>query len=161
MDILAPQALPSDVIPSLEVTPKKEEQSIAKQTPGPVATTDRIDTVDMIRGFALLGILLMNITGFGIDGSVFNSILNGKHNTADFRTLAVISSFFDGTMRGLFSMLFGAGMILFTMNKTQAPGGITVAEYYYRRLLWLVLFGLFNAFILLWQGDILFYYGLC
>jgi uncharacterized protein len=63
-------------------------------------------------------------------------------------------------MRGLFSMLFGAGMVLFTINKTEKPGGVTVAEYYYRRLLWLVLFGIFNAFVLLWEGDILFYYGL-
>jgi uncharacterized protein len=58
-------------------------------------------------------------------------------------------------------MLFGAGMVLFTMNKKETPGGITVAEYYYRRLLWLVFFGLVNAYILLWPGDILYYYGLC
>ena len=61
----------------------------------------------------------------------------------------------------IFSMLFGAGMILFTMNKKDVPGGASVADYYYRRLLWLVLFGLINAFVFLWQGDILFFYGLC
>jgi uncharacterized protein len=58
-------------------------------------------------------------------------------------------------------MLFGAGMILFTHNKQELPDGPSVAEYYYRRLMWLVLFGMFNAFILLWFGDILYYYGLC
>jgi len=58
-------------------------------------------------------------------------------------------------------MLFGVGMILFTQNKVELPGGPSVAEFYYRRLLWLVLFGLFNAFILLWFGDILYTYGLC
>ena len=63
-------------------------------------------------------------------------------------------------MRGLFSMLFGAGMILFTLNKKESPLGLSVAEAYYRRLLWLVLFGVINAYVLLWQGDILFYYGL-
>jgi uncharacterized protein len=47
------------------------------------------------------------------------------------------------------------------MNKKDVPGGITVAEYYYRRLLWLVGFGVINAFVLLWWGDILFFYGLC
>ena len=72
-----------------------------------------------------------------------------------------MESFFSGTMRGLFSMLFGAGMILFTQNKKETPGGITVAEYYYRRLLWLVFFGLLNAYVLLWPGDILYFYGLC
>ena len=128
--------------------------------PAPVAKADRIYTVDMIRGFALLGILLMNIIGFGIDYSAFPQIANGSMENADFKALAFILVFPDGTMRGLFSMLFGTGMVLFTLNKTQKPGGPTVAEYYYRRLLWLVLFGVFNAFVLLWEGDILFYYGL-
>ncbi len=135
-------------------------ENIAKQTPGPVATADRIQTIDIIRGFALLGILMMNIPVFGIDGSATQRILSGSHTTADYRTLAVVSTLFEGTMRGLFSMLFGAGMILFTMNKKDSPVGPTVAEYYYRRLGWLVVFGLINAYVFLWEGDILFYYGL-
>jgi len=130
------------------------------QQPRPVDTADRIQTLDIVRGVALLGILLMNIPFFGIDPSVFNTVLRGSHTSTDFRTMGVIFTFFDGTMRGLFSMLFGAGMILFTLNKQQTPGGVTVAEYYYRRLLWLVAFGVLNAYILLWEGDILFYYGL-
>lgn len=128
--------------------------------PQPVQTADRIQTIDIVRGVALLGILLMNIPVFGIDFSVINLVLGASPNTADYRTMAVIFTFFDGTMRGLFSMLFGAGMVLFTLNKKEVPGGVTVAEYYYRRLLWLVAFGLFNAYVLLWEGDILFYYGL-
>lgn len=127
----------------------------------PVATAERIKTVDLVRGFALLGILLMNIPGFGFEGSRFGELLNGPHSGADYYTVATIFTFFEGTMRGLFSMLFGAGMVLFMMNKQAAPGEAPVAEYYYRRLLWLVLFGLFNAYILLWEGDILFFYGLC
>lgn len=130
-------------------------------TTKPVDTADRLQTVDMIRGVALLGILMMNIPGFGIHWSMLNPILKGPHANADFITYGVVETFFSGTMRGLFSMLFGAGMILFTMNKKEAPGGVTVTEYYYRRLFWLVLFGLFNAYILLWFGDILFFYGLC
>lgn len=129
--------------------------------PRPVSKAERVQTIDIIRGVALLGILMMNIPGFGIDGSSFSTILGGSHKTADFKTFVVIETFFSGTMRGLFSMLFGAGMILFTMNKKEMAGGATVAEYYYRRLLWLVLFGVLNAYVLLWQGDILFYYGLC
>jgi uncharacterized protein len=132
-----------------------------KQTVLPVASEDRIKTVDMVRGFALLGILLMNIPGFGIDWSELSKIISGPHAGKDYYTTAIIFTFFDGTMRGLFSMLFGAGMVLFMMNKKALPGEAPVAEYYYRRLLWLVLFGLFNAFILLWTGDILFFYGLC
>ena len=129
--------------------------------PHPVENADRIQAVDLIRGFALLGILLMNIPGFGgIDGMTFFNVLNGPHNTKDYITMMVIFTFFDGTMRGLFSMIFGAGMILFTMNKKEVPGGPTIAEYYYRRLLWLVFFGLINQYVLIWFGDILFFYGL-
>lgn len=132
----------------------------AEVVPHPVEKKDRIKTVDMVRGFALLGILLMNMPGFSIHESQFIGIILGSHENADYKTMVVIFSFFEGTMRGLFSMLFGAGMVLFTMNKYDKPGGPTVAEYYYRRLLWLVLFGLFNAWILQWTGDILFFYGL-
>lgn len=127
----------------------------------PVSAAERIKTVDVVRGFALLGILLMNIPGFGIDWSELHKVVTGPHTGKDYYTAAIIFIFFDGTMRGLFSMLFGAGMVLFMMNKKAMPGEAPVAEYYYRRLLWLVLFGLFNAFILLWTGDILFFYGLC
>src|SRR5688572_17209533 len=77
-------------------------------SPRPVATAERIQTIDVIRGVALLGILMMNIPGFGIHWNAFPTILNGPSNTADYKTLAVIETFFSGTMRGLFSMLFGA-----------------------------------------------------
>ena len=129
--------------------------------PRPVLTAERIQTVDIIRGVALLGILMMNIPDFGFHWSGYERILKGPRNTGDFITLEVVETFFSGTMRGLFSMLFGAGMVLFTLNKKETPGGVTVAEYYYRRLLWLVLFGVINAYVLLWPGDILYFYGLC
>jgi uncharacterized protein len=131
------------------------------KAPAPVSTADRIKSIDAIRGVALLGILLMNIPGFGINWDFWYPIVEGKREGSDYYTMMVIFTLFESTMRGLFSMLFGAGMVLFMMNKREIPGQIPVAEYYYRRLLWLVAFGLFNAFILLWQGDILFYYGLC
>src|SRR5688572_4530437 len=127
----------------------------------PVSTAERIKTIDIVRGVALLGILLMNIPGFGFDWSQYYHVMRGPRDNIDFITMGTVSVFFEGTMRGLFSMLFGAGVILFTMNKKETPGGVTVAEYYYRRLLLLVAFGVFNAFVLLWRGDILFFYGLC
>jgi uncharacterized protein len=160
MELNTPQTYSTDVAVNAEAAAEQPEV-LVKQEPRPVDTADRIQTVDIVRGVALLGILMMNIPVFGIDGSAYFTMLNGPHNNADFKTLAIVETLFSGTMRGLFSMLFGAGMILFTMNKKERPGGITVAEYYYRRLAWLVLFGMFNAYILLWPGDILFYYGLC
>src|SRR5258705_2671825 len=127
----------------------------------PVATSDRIKSIDAIRGFALLGILMMNIPGFGINWDFWYNVMHGPRSGSDYDTFAVVMVLFEGTMRGLFSMLFGAGMILFMQNKKESPGGTPVAVYYYRRLLWLVLFGIINAFVILWQGDILFFYGLC
>jgi uncharacterized protein len=127
----------------------------------PVATADRIKSIDAIRGFALLGILMMNIPGFGINWDFWYPLVTGPRHGSDYYTFATVFTLFEGTMRGLFSMLFGAGMVLFMMNKKNVPGQPTVAEYYYRRLLWLVFFGLVNAFVILWQGDILFFYGLC
>lgn len=129
------------------------------ESPRPVAKAERIQTIDMVRGFALLGILMMNIPGFALLDSTYIAIPKNT-DTPDYYTFAVIGTAFEGTMRALFSMLFGAGMVLFMTNKKESEIGSTVAEYYYRRLLWLVLFGVFNAYILLWRGDILFYYGL-
>ena len=88
----------------LIASPKAPEES-AK----PVSLNERIKTIDVIRGIALCGILLMNIPVFGIHWSSYFTILKGPQTTTDFYTLSTIFIFFDGTMRGLFSMLFGAG----------------------------------------------------
>ena len=65
---------------------------------------------------------------------------------------------FEGTQRALFSILFGAGVVLLTA-RLEAAGRPAAADIYMRRNMWLVAFGLFNAYILLWGGDILFFYG--
>ena len=82
----------------------------------PVATADRIKSIDSIRGFALLGILMMNINVFGINWDFWYKVSHGPHTGVDFYSFMAIFVFFEGTMRGLFSMLFGAGMILFMMS---------------------------------------------
>ncbi|MFD2934073.1 DUF418 domain-containing protein [Spirosoma flavum] len=125
----------------------------------PVARVERLPSLDLIRGIALLGILMMNIPVFGYLDSGITAVTKdlGSH---DYVAFVAVGTAFEGTMRALFSMLFGAGMILFASGKTNSIHGPTVVEYYYRRLLWLVLFGVFDAFVLLWRGDILFNYGL-
>lgn len=141
MEINIPQAVTGSI------SQHEQQHKIETESAKPVAAGDRVKTIDIIRGVALCGILLMNIPGFGISWSAFDSIRRGPHNTADFYTDQVIAVFFEGTMRGLFSMLFGAGMILFTQNKTNRPGQATVGELYYRRLFWLTMFGVVNAYI--------------
>ncbi|MGB4771204.1 MAG: DUF418 domain-containing protein [Chitinophagaceae bacterium] len=129
-------------------------------SPKPVDKAERIASVDVIRGVAILGILLMNIPGFSGEFAMLYEAFTSPKNSADYLTLATIFSFFEGTMRGLFSMLFGAGMLLFILNKKDKPSGATVTEYYFRRLAWLVGFGLLHAYVFQWTGEILFFYGL-
>src|SRR5690606_25165060 len=64
------------------------------------------------------------------------------------------------TMRGLFTLLFGAGVILFLQRHQARNPAAPIAALYYRRTFWLIVFGLVNSYLLLWDGDILVYYGL-
>ena len=134
----------------------------ARSTPdqpsaGPVA--DRIVALDFVRGAALFGILLMNIASFGLPHAYSNPINAGGAEGINLLSWIIIVVGFEGTQRALFSMLFGAGIILFT-SRLEAKGRTDVADIYTRRNLWLTFFGLINGFIFLWSGDILFYYGL-
>jgi uncharacterized protein len=65
---------------------------------------------------------------------------------------------FEGKMRAIFSMLFGASIIILTSRGERRGGGIEVADVYYRRTLWLIAIGVLHAYFI-WFGDILFYYG--
>ena len=126
---------------------------------GPVSQSERINSLDVIRGIALLGILLMNIVGFGLSGAYQDPTISGGYTGWDFRVWFTNSMLFEGTMRGLFTMLFGAGFILLTSRAEQRGGGIEVADIYYRRTLWLLLFGLVPAYLLIWYGEILYPYA--
>ena len=138
----------------------------------PLNKKDRILFLDCLRGFAILGILIMNIMGAGQNDAFYRNMDLSQPTTGPNLWAWVIGNgLFDGAMRGIFSMLFGAGTILLLdrleKNATAITPAdinattITPADIYYRRVLWLFLFGLFNAFFLLWWGDILYFYGLC
>ncbi len=123
----------------------------------PVQQAERLISLDIIRGVALFGILLMNITAFGLPNAYSNPTIYGGAQGADLWAWWIITMFFEGTQRGLFSLLFGAGVILLT-SRLEARGGES-ADIYFRRNLWLVVFGVVHGFVLLWTGEILFYYG--
>ena len=126
----------------------------------PVSQQERIIILDSLRGFAILGILLMNIPGFALpDPVIFDpSVLS--ESGANFKTWYFIEWFMEGSQRALFSMLFGAGIILFITRQEKKVEGLWPTDYFLRRQLWLLVFGLFNAFILLWFWDILFQYAI-
>ena len=121
-------------------------------------TSRRIESLDFIRGCALFGILLMNIVGMGLGPAYDNPTILGGDKGINLQTWYFFNVGFEGTQRALFSILFGAGVILFS-SRAEASGRSDHADLYFRRQLLLIGFGLFNAWILLWLGDILFYYG--
>src|SRR6201987_5437762 len=150
------------------LTPGVEEDLAgpARVDLAPVTRAERISSMDVLRGFSLMGILVMNITDFAFGFSNYffplstvKPVFNGPHwkiNTAVWFLRWILA---EGKMRAMFSMLFGAGVILLTERGIARGAGIRVADIYTRRNMWLVLFGMLHGY-LIWSGDILFYYGL-
>lgn len=128
----------------------------AEEDPAPAAR--RIEALDFVRGVALCGILLMNITAFGLPDAYASPVNSGGATGANLWAWIVTEVGFEGTQRALFSMLFGASVILLTA-RLEAAGRPDAADIYFRRNLWLIGFGFVNAFLFLWYGDILYAYG--
>jgi uncharacterized protein len=136
------------------------ESEIQHSATAPVSAQERISSVDALRGVAVLGILLMNILTFGLPFAAYmNPTAYGGDHGLNLAYWYANLIFFEGKMRALFSMLFGAGVVLLTARGEKRGGGIGVADIYYRRTLWLILFGLLHAYFI-WFGDILYHYGL-
>lgn len=127
----------------------------------PVREQERIVILDSLRGIAILGILLMNIPLFALPEVVARdpSLLH-EQGTINYTIWYLVNWIPEGTQRALFSMLFGAGILLFVGGKEKKGGGMLPADYFFRRQLWLMLFSLIDVFILLWYGDILLDYAL-
>ena len=127
----------------------------------PVSEQQRINSIDVLRGVALLGILLMNIVGMALpDPAYWDPSGYGGDAGWNLRVFFTTSLLFEGTMRGIFSMLFGAGVILFTARKEAEGAGLELANAWYKRTIWLIVFGLLHAYILIWPGEILYFYGI-
>ncbi|MDB5725589.1 MAG: hypothetical protein JWQ16_2343 [Novosphingobium sp.] len=120
---------------------------------------ERIVALDLIRGVAVLGILAINIAGFA-DPLIATTTPHLPHPGTQADEIAFAASFllFEGKMRALFTILFGASMLLF-LERAEAAGK-DAAPLQMRRLGWLMLFGYLH-FALIWWGDILFVYALC
>jgi len=128
----------------------------------PVAKSNRIDSLDILRGIAVFGILLMNISAFGLVWQAYNNpYAAGGSDPFNLQLFEIMNVGFEGTMRGIFSMLFGAGVVLMTERMETAGAGLTTAEIHFRRMSWLMLFGVVHWTLLLWTGEILFLYSLC
>lgn len=127
--------------------------------PGAVAQSDRIVPIDVLRGFALLGILVMNIQSFAMIGMAYiNPYGYGDMTGANYWVWYLSHIFADQKFMTIFSMLFGAGIVLMTGRQEAATG--RSAKVHYKRMAILLGFGLIHAY-LIWYGDILVCYALC
>lgn len=137
------------------------EVSNESNTSAPVNASARIASLDVLRGFALLGVLLLNILGFGMAamGYFHPHVGLGKNSELNYAIWGIVNLFFEGSMRGLFSMLFGAGIVMFTTGFGSHSGTGKSARLHYKRTFFLLLFGIFDAYVLLWTGDILILYA--
>jgi uncharacterized protein len=118
---------------------------------------ERLVTLDALRGFAVMGILAMNIVAFAMPEMAYVSPkAYGGETASDIAAWALGFLLFDGKMRGLFSILFGASMLLI-IDRAEANGQ-NPRSVHYRRMAWLAVFGLCHYFFI-WWGDILFLYA--
>lgn len=125
----------------------------------PVAEVNRIETLDFLRGFALMGILIVNIQAMAMIGAAYsNPTAYGDYSGLNRIVFLLTFFFFESKMMSIFSMLFGAGIIL--MTDRLAKKSNSSRWIHFRRMFWLLLFGLAHAH-LIWYGDILYTYALC
>src|SRR5215510_12793618 len=99
----------------------------------PTDSHERIAALDIIRDIAVLGILLMNIVAFALPYAYDNSNVWGGAQGANRAVWEIMSLFFEGTMHGLFTLLFGAGALLFLGRHIARDAGLRPAELYFRR----------------------------
>ena len=143
----------------MSLIPSPVQDTVAPTTVS--GTTDNYSSIfslEVVAGLSLFGMLLFNIWEFG--GFTSNQQLfyqEGPHG-GNYKLMTAVSTLFGGKMQALFALVFGAGVILF-LQKKEHPVAISNADAYIRRMMWLMAFGVFNAFILLWPGDILFHLG--
>ena len=120
-------------------------------------TNIRHITLDALRGFAVMGILAMNIVAFSMPEMAYiNPAVMGDPSQADITSWIVSFILVDGKTRGLFSLLFGASLMLI-VERAEAKGE-SPQKVHFTRMGWLALFGLAHFFFI-WWGDILFLYA--
>lgn len=132
--------------------------AVTTKQASPTAPGQRIVALDVLRGFALLGILVMNIQLFAMPVGfiTFNPLAYGDLSGINLAVWSLSHIFADQKFMTIFSPMFGAGILLLT-DRLEARGQ-SARGIHYRRNVWLLLFGLAHGF-LLWTGDILVTYA--
>ena len=124
----------------------------------PASGNERLTAIDTLRGVAVLGILVMNIYFFAMPFVAYqNPLAMGGTEWYNLGTWFVTHVFFDQKFMSIFSLLFGAGLVMMA-NRAEALG-VRYGGLWYRRCFWLMLIGAAHGYFI-WAGDILFHYGL-
>lgn len=140
------------------------EKDIPALSASPIAAPDRIQAIDVLRGFALLGILLANIQDFASPTGILHDIpldvvtQTGAHHALDVIVMTAQWLFVEGKMRCLFGLLFGAGTVLLLERIERRAGPELAGDIFHRRNMWLLVFGAIHG-VLIWDGDILLHYA--
>ncbi|MBN1991695.1 MAG: DUF418 domain-containing protein [Anaerolineae bacterium] len=125
----------------------------------PTRPSERIMALDALRGFAILGILIMNIQSFAMpEAAYLNPAAYGNLTGLNKWVWILSHTLAEQKFMTIFAALFGAGIVLFTArleSKERRP-----LPWHYRRTFWLLVIGLLHAY-LLWYGDVLVSYALC
>lgn len=125
----------------------------------PIRENERIQSLDVLRGFAILGILIMNIQSFSMIGQAYlNPTAFGDFNGVNQWVWIAGHLFADSKFMSIFSMLFGASILMISQKSEEKTG--KSAGIHYRRNFWLLVIGLIHAYVF-WYGDILTPYACC
>ncbi|AKG74281.1 DUF418 domain-containing protein [Salinicoccus halodurans] len=129
------------------------------QNYSPIDLSERVHEIDAVRGFALLGILMMNIMSFAgptlqdqFSGGPSDIYTGGMNSGVIF----FINTFVTSNFYTMFSFLFGLGFYIFLSRADKKPG--STSALFIRRMMMLLAFGIFHA-IFIWYGDILTVYA--
>jgi uncharacterized protein len=127
-------------------------------TAAPAPDPGRIALLDFVRGIAVMGILLANLPALGLpEAAYFSPLAWGGHEGADKAVWLATFVLVEGKLRGLFSLLFGASMLLVIDRATAA--GRSAANVHFARMAVLFAIGCAHLY-LIWWGDILSHYAL-
>ncbi len=133
---------------------READPGVLEMPAGPVASDRRIGALDLARGFALLGILLVNIQTFNL--SMLDPAGGKRALPTDGIVQWVLATFFENKFWALFSILFGMGFAVMMEGAESDRRGFVAR--YLRRALALAAFGALHI-VLIWHGDILFNYA--